>query len=1283
MSIKQHIVFKISVITLILAFIFENIVWANPDIFQNKPHANSLQVQSPFKPIASPHLLNEIRMESVIRAAISYFGGLDKANTRVFPKLAGIQYVLPFNGKQEIPGSDNILIPDCSLSYGEHPPWKYDVVVRPDGSVTELRKPSEAEVTKPTPDDAIQVFHGIPSSRDGHYKTTTSPFAGTPAQEASENEGPFRFDDFVYTHSPDLSSVTWEEYRDAKAIVFNIFSYIYRHELCEIGADTNTIRKAYPKLSDRKFASLLPTAICYDDGHIEINSNFIRLIALLKKKNLHTIPIKDRDRDREAKLLKSIIYSLALHEIRGHYILGKDGGIDEFRADEYEAQIERGYKHQRINVAAMLFYWLCVCEGRSEHEAVEKRVLAFLNEIDEASGESYGEILGFLKQNAIEKLARKVAYLADAAREKGYLPDRDKYVAVEREKLPSDISDTETRQYAMNEGDVGITGGESGTPLVEREEVLDTIKLNKQQIITGIEPNLVELFWGLNFDKQTEVFEPNLDDILQRLELTTATHDIPTNRRKLIDYILRELKKNFAKHVRSVNENYDFSLTLQVIQRGQRKGVRIISESEGPPIDFETVLTGKNVSYESEHDYVSPVLHGVFLLKLSRIAQAYKGVELELESGGEAKGFSYAAETRAQKKTHQNKIIATVFEEEQESLTRRDTKGRKAGGNFNILLMVGLGFIATIAVTLMIIFGPEIIALFSSSENAGAVMASVPFLPIVAVAPQVFIALLAVGLVILLVTRFRKKLFQSIWEHKFFIIGELLALSAFLGVAYWAFSFFAWQPGAYVFIFAVGTLLFSNLFFRLEELINWWRFLKQAREMDFRAQRDKELKKMQKPSKRPIAEPDIQKTQNSDRTDVPEQEEDAPNVRGGRSLLTESVRVTEFDPKKSPKFTEDISVQLKQAHWRTRLESSSVCLQASIGGSGEVVGVAVAGQVGDFTEEDALDNQWDRHLNPKLTFAIYVGKGYRGRGIGLALYNAVMDYARSNGYKLVGGLRQCGGESNQLIEFLKKEGFTISNLPGRNDREVAWRELSKKPAVKSVAAQVEPFLYDLSEPELLSQSFKEAIISSILSGKKVAILASRKLSGFRDRNATVLDALETWRERMKIKCPRMAHLLDNNLVTGAFDTRDELNEVLAGLGLDLNDKDHNFIFTFAPVNEIESLRYTEKAIRQVYMLEDKEDKNGKFPAEEYYFPFLDIITISIVKALVSYDAKDIERIFTNMGTGLAETLNIESIDDKDPAAFLIFTLVPNAKAYEHDWEQVSRYARLLRFLRST
>jgi len=226
-------------------------------------------------------------------------------------------------------------------------------------------------------------------------------------------------------------------------------------------------------------------------------------------------------------------------------------------------------------------------------------------------------------------------------------------------------------------------------------------------------------------------------------------------------------------------------------------------------------------------------------------------------------------------------------------------------------------------------------------------------------------------------------------------------------------------------------------------------------------------------------------------------------------------------------------------------------------------------------------------------------------------------------------------------------------------------------------SDMEAFLHDIRDSEELTENFKEVILSTLPYGKKIGLFFNRRLSGFRGKHRTTVNGLKAFKERMKAKFPKLAKHMDN-LVLDDFETKEEFLQKIKKHGLVLKNKENHLIFTFSPETERENLKGIETKARSVYI------KEGKFSAEEYYYPLLDIVTISVVRAHVGYTANEIYAIFRDIGIDrakLREEINIKEIKDDVPGAFLMFVLIPKAEVCDHQ-KRPGRYARALKFLRA-
>ena len=68
-----------------------------------------------------------------------------------------------------------------------------------------------------------------------------------------------------------------------------------------------------------------------------------------------------------AKFYDTIFYATMLHSVDGHFKV--KNGVSVFDPDEEQAQSERGgYNVRLLNLAATVFFWLTVIEGRKEFD---------------------------------------------------------------------------------------------------------------------------------------------------------------------------------------------------------------------------------------------------------------------------------------------------------------------------------------------------------------------------------------------------------------------------------------------------------------------------------------------------------------------------------------------------------------------------------------------------------------------------------------------------------------------------------------------------------------------------------------------------------------------------------------------------------------------------------------------------------------------------------------------------------------------------------------------------
>jgi len=228
------------------------------------------------------------------------------------------------------------------------------------------------------------------------------------------------------------------------------------------------------------------------------------------------------------------------------------------------------------------------------------------------------------------------------------------------------------------------------------------------------------------------------------------------------------------------------------------------------------------------------------------------------------------------------------------------------------------------------------------------------------------------------------------------------------------------------------------------------------------------------------------------------------------------------------------------------------------------------------------------------------------------------------------------------------------------------------------------FLRNITDEEALAGNLIAGIESYLHSGKRLVIAVNSSLQGM-DKAAgsgklrAVLRQLDKWKERMKEEHPGMANLLDN-VIGIEYSTSEDLAEKLKDPGIvgnvpiDTANKKDNFIFTFSPASGPgRDTSGIGQAVRPVIIKEE-----GTF-GRLYYYPLIEIITISISKELMKCSSEKIKETFARLGTAL-DDINISDLTDS-PNAYLIFTILPKAGGIDPA-EQSKRYSRILEFIRS-
>jgi len=159
MKIKSYILKPIAWI-IILSFIFQDIVWANPDI--GNPSANTLQVPSRLQPFIDQESFNKTLLEFPIKTILQSTD-INTFRYRLTPRLTGnlegLQLDLDFSPPDEkankktgkVRREDGWVIPCVVLDPARGRSWQYEVFVRDDKSIElqtpEVQKPESAKKT--------------------------------------------------------------------------------------------------------------------------------------------------------------------------------------------------------------------------------------------------------------------------------------------------------------------------------------------------------------------------------------------------------------------------------------------------------------------------------------------------------------------------------------------------------------------------------------------------------------------------------------------------------------------------------------------------------------------------------------------------------------------------------------------------------------------------------------------------------------------------------------------------------------------------------------------------------------------------------------------------------------------------------------------------------------------------------------------------------------------------------------------------------------------------------
>ena len=199
--------------------------------------------------------------------------------------------------------------------------------------------------------------------------------------DGASNEGGIDFLPKPFKGMLDVSGITLADCEKEGVIadIKGVFDHVARHDMEQYNdahGDTPIAFREMPGTGnklvvERLSDGLLPTAVSRYDGTIALNENFVKLMCLFTRVgmrdrgDIYGIPNRDeRYQDDPRRYFKplignmyqSILYSTAIHEIRGHFKIER--GAPVLNTDEEFAQGERGGKKLYVNIIAIVYFWL-------------------------------------------------------------------------------------------------------------------------------------------------------------------------------------------------------------------------------------------------------------------------------------------------------------------------------------------------------------------------------------------------------------------------------------------------------------------------------------------------------------------------------------------------------------------------------------------------------------------------------------------------------------------------------------------------------------------------------------------------------------------------------------------------------------------------------------------------------------------------------------------------------------------------------------------------------------
>src|SRR3989338_7259019 len=159
MNILGKKIIKIIATILVITFVAQDVVWANPEIFDGHAQRLALQVPSGFKPIADPQYGHEFLLKANALGLIKTFGSVDKVPGHLCLTVQD-DTRLDFNFDKKRPGENGAIVIPCVISH-EETSQEHNLVIKPEDIEKTFIEPSpvvsQTVQTSQPPESKIHV----------------------------------------------------------------------------------------------------------------------------------------------------------------------------------------------------------------------------------------------------------------------------------------------------------------------------------------------------------------------------------------------------------------------------------------------------------------------------------------------------------------------------------------------------------------------------------------------------------------------------------------------------------------------------------------------------------------------------------------------------------------------------------------------------------------------------------------------------------------------------------------------------------------------------------------------------------------------------------------------------------------------------------------------------------------------------------------------------------------------------------------------------------------------